>query len=327
MRNAHAFVRPGLACAAVAAASLFPAAASAAGVAAGTTIENTASATYSNGDAVETVTSNQVDILVDELLNVAVASLDAGNVTLGSGGAVLSFQITNTGNGPEAFELTVDPALAGDDFDPAVTQIAYDSNGNGVYDAGVDTVIPVGGSTPSIDADATLHIFVVTELTGSPGDGDTAGVRLTAAAATGTGSPGTVFAGLGVGGGNAVVGLSTAEDMDEATLIATIGAVTLTKSATIADSFGGSEAIPGATVTYEIDATVNGSGSIYDLTVTDAIPAGTTYVGNSLELDGSSLTDEDDADAGEADGSQISVDLGALASGSSRTITFSVTID
>lgn len=327
MKTFRTFSRPCVTCALVAAAAALPATASAAGVAAGTTIENTATATYSNGATTESVTSNQLDILVDEVLDVTVASQDAGNVTLGSAGAVLTFEITNTGNGPEAFELTVDPALAGDDFDPTLTLIAYDSNGNNTYDAGVDTVIPVGGSTPSIAADDSLRIFLVTQLSGTPGDGDTANVRLTATAVTGSGAPGTVFAGQGAGGGDAVVGNSTAEDEDEGTLAASIGAVSLVKSATIVDEFGGGEAIPGAIVTYELEATVSGSGSVSGLTITDAIPAGTTYVDDSLELDGASLTDEADADAGEADGTGISVDLGALASGASRTITFSVTVN
>src|SRR5687768_7020253 len=179
-----------------------PSVASAAGVAAGSSIENTATATYSVGATTESVDSNTVSILVDELLDVTVSSLDAGNVTLGSSGAVLSFEIGNIGNGPEAFELTIDPALGGDDFDPSVVQVAYDSNGNGTYDSGVDTVIPVGGSTPSISADDTLRVFVVTQLAGSPGDGDTADVRLAAAATTGNGSPGTIFASQGQGGGD-----------------------------------------------------------------------------------------------------------------------------
>lgn len=327
MKTIRTSARSSVACAIVAAASLYPAVASAAGVPAGTIIENTATATYSNGATTESITSNQLDILVDEVLNVTVTSLDAGNVTLGSAGAVLSFQITNTGNGPEAFTLTADPELGGNDFDPSVTQIAYDSNGNNVYDAGVDIVIPLGGNTPLIPADGTLRIFVVTALAGTPGDGDTADVRLTADAVTGTGAPGTVFVGQGQGGGNAVVGISTASDNDEGTLIASIGAVTLVKSATIADPFGGTEAIPGATVTYTLVATVGGTGSVSGLTVTDPFPANTTYVDDSLELDGTPLTDAADADAGEADGTGITVDLGALSSGDSRTITFDVTID
>src|SRR5688500_202216 len=118
-----------LRCALAVAATAYPATAYAEGVSAGTRIENTASATYSNGATTETITSNEVEILVDELLNVAVASQDAGNVTLNASGAVLSFEITNAGNGPEAFRLTPNAAIGGNDFDPAVTLLAYDSNG------------------------------------------------------------------------------------------------------------------------------------------------------------------------------------------------------
>jgi len=327
MKIDRTYRRHCLRCALAVAASTYPAAAFAAGVSAGTTIENTASATYSNGATTETITSNQVDILVDEVLNVAVASQDAGNVTLNSSGAVLSFEITNTGNGPEAFELTVNPALSGDDFDPSVTLLAYDSNGNGVYNAGVDITIPSGGATPAIAADDTLLVFVVTALAGTPGDGDTADVRLTAVADTGSGTPGTVFAGQGAGGGDAVVGSSTASDDDEGTLIASIGAVTLVKSVDIDDQFGGEEAIPGATATYSIVASVSGSGSVSGLVVSDPIPTGTTYQAGSLELNGSSLTDQTGDDAGEGGPAGISVNLGTIASGASRTITFSVTVN
>jgi uncharacterized repeat protein (TIGR01451 family) len=306
---------------------VFPAAASATGVAAGSSIENTATATYSVGATTGSVDSNTVSILVDELLDVTVTSLDGTNVTLDSSGAVLSFEIGNTGNGPEAFELTIDPARSGDDFDPAVVQVAYDSNGNDSYDAGVDTVIPVGGSTPAIDADDTLRVFVVTQLAGSPSDSDTADVRLTAAAATGTGSPGTIFAGQGEGGGDAVVGVGTAEDFDDGTLVASLGTVSLVKSVTIADPFSGTEAVPGARVTYTLVASVAGSGSVSGLNVADAIPAGTTYAANSLTLENAPLTDATGDDAGEAGAAGISVDLGTLAGGASRTIKFSVTID
>ena len=306
---------------------LCPAAAGATGVSAGTSIDATATATYSNGATNETVTSNTVSIRVDEVLDVTVASLDGGNVTLGSAGAFLSFQVTNTGNGPEAYELAVNAALGGDDFDPAVTQIAYDSNGNDTYDAGVDTVIPAGAATPEIDADDTLRVFVVTQLAGTPDDGDTAKVRLTATAATGSGSPGTAFAGQGEGGGAAVVGSSTAEDQAEGTLVASVGAVTLAKSATVLNSFGNAEAIPGATVTYSLVASVSGSGSVSGLTITDPIPAGTTYLAGTLKLDGSALTDASGDDAGQAGAAGISVSLGNVPAGATRTITFAVTLD
>ena len=309
------------------AAVVCPSVASAAGVAAGSSIENTATATYSVGATTASVDSNTVTIRVDELLDVTVNSLDAGNVALGSSGAVLSFVIANTGNGPEAFELTIDPARSGDDFDPAVVQVAYDSNSNGTYDSGVDTVIPAGGNTPSIAADGTLRVFVVTQLAGSPDDGDTADLRLTAAAATGSGTTGTVFAGQGEGGGDAVVGVGTAEDFDDGTLAASVSTLSLVKSAAIADPFGGTEAVPGARVTYTLVASVAGSASVSGLTVADPIPAGTTYAADSLTLESAPLTDANGDDAGQAGAAGISVDIGTLAGGASRTIRFSVTID
>lgn len=302
-------------------------AAHATGIAAGTSIENKATATFQNGSTTESVDSNTVTIVVDELLDVAVTSLDGSNVTLGSSGAVLSFQVHNAGNGPEAFKVVADPAVTGDDFDPSVTAIAYDSNNNNVYDAGVDTIIPVGGSTPSIAADSSVRVFVVTALAGSPADGNTAKVRLTATAATGHGPAGTKFAGQGVGGSDAIVGTSTAEDNALGTLIAQIGTVTLTKTAVIANPFGGTDPVPGSTVTFSLVAKVAGSGSVNGLTITDAIPTGTTYAPSTLKLDGGPLTDATGDDAGSASASGISVAIGSAAGGSTHTVTFSVKID
>jgi uncharacterized repeat protein (TIGR01451 family) len=208
-----------------------------------------------------------------------------------------------------------------------VTSIVYDTNGNNVYDPTSDTIIPSSGSTPSIAPDSNGRVFVVTALAGSPADGNTAKVRLTATAATGHGPAGTKFAGQGAGGSDAVVGTSTAEDNALGTLLAQIGSVTLTKSATVANPFGGTDPVPGSTVTFSLVAKINGSGSVNGLTVTDAIPAGTTYTPSTLKLDGGALTDAASDDAGTASASGISVTIGSAAANSTHTVTFSVKID
>ncbi len=69
--------------------AIVPQAAQAAGVLAGTLIENTASATYSSGTASGSVSSNTVTVKVDELLDVAVAGLTTTPVTAGSTSVVL----------------------------------------------------------------------------------------------------------------------------------------------------------------------------------------------------------------------------------------------
>lgn len=309
------------------AAALITTPAHAGGVKAGKLIENTASATYDGGAGPVTIPSNTITVKVDELLDVTVTSRDSGPVSAAPGSAVLTFELTNTGNGPEAYTLTANPAVAGNDFDTTVNGIAVDTNGNGVYDPGVDQMLTGPATTAAIAADASLTVFVLVTIPGGVADGDQSDVSLLAEAVTGTGAPGTAFAGQGAGGGNAIVGSTGANAAATGSLSVGITDVDLIKSATVRDPFGGTGIVPGATITYAIRAEVRGSGSVSDLVVTDAAPAETTYVAGSLKLDGATLTDAADADAGRSGTSGISVDLGTVSGGSSRTVTFQVTID
>ncbi|MCX7283469.1 MAG: hypothetical protein NTX28_05385 [Novosphingobium sp.] len=298
----------------------------AAGVNAGTLIQNTASASYGTGGSTTTVSSNTVSIRVDELLDVAVSSLDAGTVSLANS-AVLTYRLDNTGNGAEAFSINVSSAVSGNGFDATIQSIAIDSNGNGTYEPGVDIVITNGGATPELAADGSTVIFVVVTQPSGTADGLAGQVRVTAQALTGAGTPGTSFAGQGQGGGDAVVGATTANANALGSLIASSATVALVKSFVIADPFGGSKPVPGAVVTFTIAATATGSGSVSDLHIVDAIPAGTTYVANSIALGGTALTDAADGDAGVASSSGIDVTVGTLAGGASNAVTFKTTIN
>lgn len=298
----------------------------ASGVDAGTLITNTASATYNTGGSSSTVNSNTVTVLVDELLNVTVTSNDGAPVVM-SGSAVLSFTLTNTGNGSEAFTLTADPAVGGNPYNTTVTGLVLDSNGNGVYDPGVDTPLANGGNSPALAADGTQVVFVLVNAPGGASDGVVSQVRLRADAVTGTGAAGTVFAGAGQGGGAAVVGTTGATGSATGSVQASIAGVSLVKSATIADPFGGTQPVPGATVTFQIVATVSGSGSASGLVISDPIPAGTTYRPGTLRLDGAALTDAADGDAGNFASNAISIAAGTVPASSTRTVTFDVTIN
>ena len=298
----------------------------AAGIAAGTLIENTASASYNTGGPTQSIDSNTVSFQVAELIDVAVASQDSSALPVTSS-TVLTFSVTNTGNGTEAFVLTADPTVAGNDFDAIVDGLAIDTNNNGIYDAGVDTLLANGGSSAALAPDEALTVFVLLTAPGGMTDGQTSQVRLLAEAETGTGTPGTVFAGAGESGVDAVVGSTGADDDDLGALIASLATVSLVKSASIADPFGGTQPVPGAVVTFTLEATVVGSGSINDLLITDTIPASTTYSAGTLALDAASLTDATDADAGEASASGIAVNLGTVAAGTTHSVTFQVEID
>jgi len=296
-------------------------------VPAGTLIESTAEATYDDGGVARTASSNTVQVRVDELLSVAAASLDAGPVTVRSGPGVLSFLVSNTGNGPEALALEVVTAVSGNAFEATLDSIAVDSNDNGVHDPGVDAVLPAPSTTVTLPAGETQRVFVIVGVPAGIVDGAQSAVSLIARTATGTGAPGTVFAGAGESGGDAVVGAGGGMATATGQMVGSASTVTLVKWASVSDPFGGSNATPGATITYGIAATVTGSAPIDALAITDAIPAGTRYVPGSLDLDSAPLTDAAGDDAGEASAAGIAVTLGTVPGGTSRTVTFAVLIE
>jgi len=311
-------------------AGIFASPALAAGTPAGTNITNVATATYElpNGDEAS-VDSNIVTLMVDELLDVSVAWGDPSDVSASAGaaGQRLKFTVTNGGNGTESFALATVGNGGGDDFDPIVTSIVLDTNGNGAYDAGIDTVYSSGSNDPELDPDESITVFVLSTIPAGAGDGHRGRVDLTAVAKTGSGAPGLSFAGQGQGGGNAVVGATGADGEDDGYYRVAKASVAFVKSAAIADAFGGTAAAPGSTITYTLAATVSGTGSLANLKVSDVVPAGTTYKAGSLTLEGGALTDSADADAGSFTGTAINVGLGTVAAGTTRTITFQVRID
>lgn len=298
------------------------------GVDAGTLIENTAQATYEDASGPRTVSSNTVSLRVDELLDVTLSPLDSGALEVGPGEAVLTFELTNKGNGPERFELIANPAVAGNDFDVAIDAIAVDTNGNGTYDPGVDEILSAPQTTRDLAAGEALTVFVLCTVPDGIADASETDVELTANAATGTGAAGTLFAGEGDGGGDAIVGTTGASALAPGRLVAGIASVELTKAVSLTDPFGGSSAVPGSLATFTITARVSGSGAVEDLVVSDAIPDGTTYAAGSLALDGAALSDAGDADAGSAsDVDGVRVELGDVAAGTSHAITFDVTVN
>jgi uncharacterized repeat protein (TIGR01451 family) len=329
--ESSAFVKNAmLAAAAAATATVFAAPADAAGTAAGTAISNVATATYDlpNGGS-GTIQSNTVTLKVDELIDVTVAWRDPSDV-LGAAGAaaqVLSFTVTNGGNGTEAFGLGTVANLGGDDFDPTIGAVILDTNGNGAYDPGVDTVYVAGANDPQLAPDQSVTVFVLSTLPLAANDGNRGRAQLTATSKKGTGTPGTSFAGLGQGGGNAVVGATGGKGLADGWYKVQKAAVAFVKSAAVADPFGGTTQVPGAIITYTLAATISGTGSLANLKVSDTVPAGTTYKPGSITLDGAVLTDAADGDAGTFSSSGIAVSLGTVASGATRTITFKVKIN
>ncbi len=312
-------------------------AASAAGAPAGTAIQNSASVSADLGGVAVNAVSNAVTTVVLELLDVDVTLQSATNVLVRPGETerVLVFQVTNVGNGIERFSLGVVSTGLGGDFDPQFNRIALD-DGDGVYEPGVDPDYLPGTNDPILDgndpaADFAV-VFVLNDIPAGVVDGNLGLSELRATSTTGTGAAGTLLAGTGDGGVDAVIGAAGGSDPALGAYEVSTLVVSIAKTSTVADPFGGSLSIPGAAITYRLVVSVVGVDTAQAVVVRDAIPANTTYTPGTLTRDGLAQTDADDAptDASFFDSAnnRVVFGLGDLPGGTpDQTLTFQVTID
>jgi uncharacterized repeat protein (TIGR01451 family) len=308
-------------------------AAPAAGTPANTTISTQATASYQIGAAAMTQASNILTATVAELLDVHVTWQDSTAVVVycQDTDRILTFRITNTGNGDESFTLTASSAQSGGHFDPTLSALYLDSNGNDLYDAGIDTLYVAGSNDPALAPDAAMTVFALNNIPNDLTDGETGHCRITASSKTGTGSPGDFLVGQGDGGTDAVIGLSGAVADTMGTYAVSNARISVVKTATVVDPRNGSLPTTGAVITYQVQIQATGSGSVQSVVFNDPIPDHTTFRPDSLRLNGILLSDAADTDAGDVGANTIdsvSVYLGNLAVNSPvQTITFDVTID
>lgn len=307
--------------------------AGAVGTPVGTVIENTADVSFDLAGTPQLVQSNTTSLAVAERINVAVTlQSPQAPVDPGETGRALLFTVTNTGNGTETVQLTMDSVVAGDDFDPnpATPAIYFDTDASGDFNAGDQPYQP-GTNDPNLLADESISVFVVNDIPAGLANGATGRSELIATSTTGTGPPGTVFAGLGDGGVNAVIGLTGGEATDIGEYLVSGVSLSVVKTQLVSDPFGGSEALPGATITYSIAIDVTSPGTATAGVLRDVIPAFSTYVANSITLNGAALSDAADADAGELDTATtptVVVRLGDLEDTDPvRTVVFQVIIN
>jgi len=294
----------------------------AAGTAAGSTITNTASVSFQVGSITQTSATASDTLTVDRRINLTVAEVGTvtTTVTPGQTSAVTAFTVTNTSNAPLDLALTTVQPVGGaaahggtDNFDANNVRIFADTNSNGAYDAGTDTLITY---LDEVAADASRTVFVVTDIPLGLANGSVAGVTLTATGreAGTSGSQGAALvqtAGANTGGMDTVFGdaAGATDALRDAAFSArddyTVFTATLSvlkTSTIISDPLNGTtnpKMIPGATIQYCI-AVTNGPGSATasNVVVTDPLPATVTYdsafgnrlngtvVSGSCQLDG-----------------------------------------
>jgi uncharacterized repeat protein (TIGR01451 family) len=341
----------------------------AAGTTAGTNITNSATVNYTVGGAAQTpVTSNTATFVVDRKVNLSVTEVGGTATTISYGGTALvtTFQVTNLTNATQDFRLapTQQSTLSQtafssiDTMDMSNIHAYVDANNNGTYEAGTDTAIFID----ELAADQSKTVFIVADAPASGLANGIAGVVLTAYTAT-AGTGGALGADL-----TATLGLDSASTVDVvfadaagATDLSRDGAssaldaymiasttITFAKTATIiSDPVNFStapKAIPGAVVEYCLRVSNTGLSTASAVSITDAIPANTTYVASSLYVGGSVLaglcladgtaeddnatgTDESDPNGGSSDGTTVIATLPTIGIGATVTARFRVTLN
>lgn len=351
----------------VAFASLCSTPALAQNTAAGTSIDNQASVSYTVGGSNQTTTSNTASFVVDKKVNLAVAEVggSATRVALGASDQVTTFTVTNLTNATQDFRLFAGqqsvsiPLLGIDDFNVSNLRVFVDTNGNGTYEADEDTATYIDELAP----DATKTVFIVANVPSTAGS-HVAIVGLEATVAAG-GSSGSLGADLTATSLLQADSATTVDVVfaDDAQLLDQLrdgahwafdayvidsAAITLGKTArVVSDPYNlliNPKAIPGAVVEYCLTISNAGPGTATGVNLSDALPANTTYVANSLSVGGLGVggqcvlngtieddnatgADETDGYGGSFDGTTVRATLGAVSPLIPVTVAFRVTIN
>lgn len=309
----------------------------AAGTTAGTLIGNTVTLQYRiGGGPLDTTNASSPDIVVGKVVTVAVASQDAAPVSAGSPDTsrALAFTITNTGNAPQAYRLARADNLAGDQFDPvpaAAGALWLESGAQPGFQASgpnADVAYVPGVNDPTLAADASVQVYLASDIPAGAAIGATGRSSLTATAtapgAAGA-APGTL---LGtVAGMQVVAGLQTAATASGAYIVASVSVGVAKSVAAVRDPQGGTRVVTGSVLTYRIVVSVAGTGVADGLSVSDPLPAALSYVPGSLTVDGAARTDAADADGASAAGNTVTADFGSLAAPAQRVVEFKATVN
>ncbi len=295
---------------------------------ANTLIENFATVDFTMNSVSESVVSNTTSFRVDEIISFSLVSNNPSGVLVQSpeSNAVLSYTLSNQGNGDESFSISISQSVS-DDFDPSTSAIYLDSNGNGIYDDGVDTLYSPTVNDPLVAMNDTLVLFVLSSIQASLNPADESEINLTATSKTGAGPSGTAYNGQGDGGVDALMGLQGGAITALGKFIVGSASASLVKSQSILDPNGDNFPIQNAIITYTLELNVTGSGNLTSVNLSDLIPVGTTYVANSIRLNTLPLTDAADADAGVFNGTSVLVALDTVTAPTTHTVTFQVRID
>ncbi|ESK37315.1 hypothetical protein P256_02370 [Acinetobacter nectaris CIP 110549] len=271
---------------------------------AGTNISNIASASYTdtNGSS-KTVTSNVVTTTVQQVASFALSS-DQTQTANANGQVSLSHTLTNTGNGTDTFTVGVtnndSRNNTSDNYDFSGLNVYLDANKDGVPDSQTPITNVTLGAGESVN-------LIVQATTASNSVKDDLG-KLTVSAASHFDT--TV----------------NAKSID--TVKITTGAViSLVTSANVKNVDATQASTTVREVEYSLAYQNTGNTTAKNVTITDILPAGLTYVAGSATLNGTALNDaSSDTDGYDFTSGKATLVIPTVAANSSGVLKFKVQV-
>ena len=276
------------------------------GVSAGVEIKNVAYLDYMVEDVDFSAKSNTLIDIVDQKIDMQVLCQESSSIVVGTGEKrrALRFLLTNRGNAKDSYTFS---SIEGEKVDFSVNNAeVYLDNGDGVF-----SVEDSLATELTVLADGNVTLFLVSDI---PIDADKT-------SSNGIEAHSQVQGSLLYGESKflenfyALVATPESANSYEVSNLALL----LEKTATLSSE----KVYMGTTIEYKIDVKVVGKGTVKNVVIKDDIPTGTTYVAESLKLDGIS--------AGDFNGTSISVSLASITqnienSDSVHQVTFDVKV-
>ena len=281
---------------------------------AGTEIGNQASAIYTDAAGINRTTTSNV--VITTVTQVASMSMTSDGSAFGTPNSTVYFPhtLTNTGNSTDTFTLTVanDTAAPADtvDYTSGSLAIYADANGDGIADDNVN----LAGTTVTLLQGEVFQFMTAGTLPSTATSGDTADLLVTATSSFDS---------------------SSVSNTDRATL-SSQAIITMTKSFSTAS--GNANGTTPYTVT--IDYSNTGFATATSVALTDALPAGLTYVAGSGRWSVTGTLALSDADDNATEGTSPTIEywytaatdtvdaiISSVPAGQSGSLSFQVTID
>lgn len=287
----------------VAGGAAFLPSAHAAAPSAGTNISNIASASYtdSNGSN-KTVTSNVVTTTVLQVASFTLIA-DQTKTANANGQVSLSHTLTNTGNGSDTFNVAVanndTRDNTTDNYDFSGLKVYLDANKDGVPDSQtpVTSVTLAAGESVNLIVQATTANNAIVDALG----------KLTVSATSGFDTS------------------VTAKNVD--TVKITNGAViSLVKSASVKNVDATLASATAREVEYSLAYQNTGNTTATNVTITDVLPAGLTYVAGSATVNGTAVSDTADADGYNFTSGTATLVIPTVAANSTGVLKFKVQV-